>query len=162
MFGYSLIRTKKLAAIYEKIAIFATDKLKQQKHVNMNITGTITAVLPETAGTSKSGKAWRKREAIVEYQHGQYPKSIVFQMMNDTIDKLNIQQGQEYDLELDFESREWNGRYFLQASCWKATLKSQQAQQPQPQSATPTLDSMGVKGFGERQAAPPDDEDLPF
>lgn len=93
MFGYSLIRTKKLAAIYEKIVTFATDKLKQQKHFNMTITGTITAVLPETGGTSKSGKAWRKREAIVEYQHGQYPKSIVFQMMGDNIDKLNLQQG---------------------------------------------------------------------
>lgn len=162
MFGYSLIRTKRLAAIYEKIVIFATDKLKQQKHVNMTITGTITAVLPETGGTSKSGKASRKREAIVEYQHGQYPKSIVFQMMNDNIDKLNLQQGQEYDLEIDFEAREWNGRYFLQASCWKATLKSQPTQPAQPQSAAPTLDSMGVKGFGERQVAPPDDGDLPF
>lgn len=31
MFGYSLIRTKKLMAIYDKIAIFAVNKLKQQK-----------------------------------------------------------------------------------------------------------------------------------
>lgn len=162
MFGYSLIRTKKLAAIYEKIAIFAVDKLKQQKYVNMTITGIITAVLPETGGTSKSGKAWRKREAIVEYQRGQYPKSIVFQMMNDNIDKFNLQQGQEYDLEIDFESREWNGRYFLQASCWKATLKSQPSEQSQSQSTTPTLNSMGVKGYQGQQAAPPDDEGLPF
>lgn len=129
----------------------------------MTITGTIIAVLPETGGTSKSGKSWRKREAIVEYQHGQYPKSIVFQMMNDNIDKLKIQQGQEYDLEIDFESREWNGRYFLQASCWKATPKSQPAQQPQ--SSTPILDYMGVQGYQgqhETPAAPAGGDDLPF
>ncbi len=102
----------------------------------MKITGTITAVLPETSGVSKSGKNWRKKEAIVEYQHGQYPRSIVFQMMNDNIDKLNLQQGIEYELEIDFETREWNGRYFLQASCWKAT-PAQQAVQQLPQSTAP-------------------------
>lgn len=162
MFGYSLIRTKKLMVIYDKIAIFAYCKIRQTKSFNMTITGTITAVLPETGGVSKSGKQWRKKEAVVEYQHGQYPKSIVFQMMNDNIDKLNIQQGQEYDLEIDFEAREWNGRYFLQASCWKATPKSQSAQ---PQSATPTLDSMGVTGYQGQHAAsaaPAGGDDLPF
>lgn len=87
----------------------------------MKVTGTITVVLPETGGVSKSGKQWRKQEAIVEYEHGQYPKSIVFSTMNDHIEKLNLQQGVEYELEIDFEAREWNNRYFLQASCWKAT-----------------------------------------
>lgn len=97
----------------------------------MKVTGIITAVLPETSGVSKSGKNWRKKEAVVQYEAGQYPKSIVFQMMGDVIDKLNIQQGIEYDLELDFEARQWNNRYFLQASCWKATPI-----QPQPQAQT--------------------------
>lgn len=98
----------------------------------MKVTGIITAVLPETSGVSKSGKNWRKKEAVVQYEAGQYPKSIVFQMMGDVIDKLNIQQGIEYDLELDFEARQWNNRYFLQASCWKAT-PTQPIAQPAPQ-----------------------------
>jgi hypothetical protein len=98
----------------------------------MKVTGIITAVLPETSGVSKSGKNWRKKEAVVQYEAGQYPKSIVFQMMGDVIDKLNIQQGIEYDLELDFEARRWNNRYFLQASCWKAT-PTQPIAQPAPQ-----------------------------
>ena len=98
----------------------------------MTISGTISAALPEQSGTSKSGKTWRKREYVCVYDNSNanYPKSVVFQVMNDNIDKLNIQQGMEYDLELDFEAREWNGRYFLQASCWKATAKSQPAPQP--------------------------------
>lgn len=120
----------------------------------MNVKGIITAVLPETSGVSKSGKNWRKKEAVVQYEGGQYPKSIVFQMMGDSIDKLNIQQGEEYDLSIDFEAREWNGRYFLQASCWKATPTQQSPQapaqqgwqqmyqQPQAQPQTPK-DSMG-------------------
>lgn len=99
----------------------------------MNVKGIITAVLPETSGVSKSGKNWRKKEAVVQYEAGQYPKSIVFQMMGDVIDKLNIQQGIEYDLELDFEARQWNNRYFLQASCWKATPTQQPQQAPAQQ-----------------------------
>lgn len=125
----------------------------------MNVKGIITAVLPETSGVSKSGKNWRKKEAVVQYEAGQYPKSIVFQMMGDVIDKLNIQQGIEYDLELDFEARQWNNRYFLQASCWKATptQQPQQApaqqgweqmyQQPQAQPQTPKDDMGGDLPF---------------
>lgn len=99
----------------------------------MKIIGTITAVLPEASGVSKSGKQWRKKEAIVQYEGGQYPKSIVFQMMGQKIDELNIQQGLEYELDIDFEARQWNDRYFLQASCWKATPTQQPAPQPAPQ-----------------------------
>ena len=113
----------------------------------MKVIGTITAVLPETSGVSKSGKNWRKKEAVVQYEGGQYPKSIVFQMMGDNIDKLNIQQGLEYELDIDFEARQWNDRYFLQASCWKATPT-----QPVPQTA-PTLPP---------QTTPQGADDLPF
>lgn len=112
----------------------------------MKVIGTITAVMPETSGVSKSGKNWRKKEAVVQYEAGQYPKSIVFQMMGDVIDKLNIQQGVEYELELDFEARQWNNRYFLQASAWKAIPTQQPAPQPAPQpqyAPAPPTDDLG-------------------
>lgn len=146
MFGYSFIRTKKLMAIYNKIATFALDKIRHQNKFNMTISGTISVAQPEQSGTSKSGKVWRKREYVCVYDNSNanYPKSVVFQVMNDNIDKLNIQQGVEYDLELDFEAREWNGRYFLQASCWKATAKTQPApQQPVYTQPAPPTDDLG-------------------
>lgn len=122
----------------------------------MNVKGIITAVLPETSGVSKSGKNWRKKEAVVQYESGQYPKSIVFQMMGDAIDKLNIQQGIEYDLELDFEAHQWNNRYFLQASCWKATP----TQQPQQAPAQQGWEQMYQQP--QAQAATQEDSGLPF
>lgn len=159
IFGITIIKTSRLDAVFNKIAIFAAEKVKQSKPFNMTVTGIITAVLPETSGVSKSGKPWRKKEAIVEYEHGQYPKSIVFQIMNDNIDRLNIQQGLEYDLKLDFETREWNGRHFLQSSCWKATPKSQAAKAAQP----------GQQGWEaafpppqQQHEAPAANDDLPF
>lgn len=105
----------------------------------MNIKGTIVKALPEVSGTGKSGKAWKKREYIVEYEHGQYPKSIVFSVMGDNIEKLNLQQGTEYELSIDFDAREWNGRYFLSASCWRvsATGAPQGAPTQTPQHAQP-------------------------
>lgn len=124
----------------------------------MQIKGIITLALPEVSGTSKSGKAWRKREYVVEYEHGQYPKSIVFQMMGDTINKLNIQQGVEYELSIDFEAREWNGRYFLQASCWKAA-PTQQAQ-PSPAPANNPCAAMDMKPGQARKGD--SDDGLPF
>lgn len=127
----------------------------------MKVTGIITAVLPETSGVSKSGKNWRKKEAVVQYEAGQYPKSIVFQMMGDVIDKLNIQQGIEYDLELDFEARQWNNRYFLQASCWKATLTQQAPAQPS-QSVQQDWQAAYPQPAAKPQTASQEDEGLPF
>lgn len=125
---------------------------------NMTITGTITAVLPETSGVSRSGRAWRKKEAVVEYEHGQYPKTIVFQMMGDNIDKCNVQPGGEYELELDFEAREWQGRYFLQASCWKATAKGAPVGASAPAPAT----NPGGTCAGPAPADAGGADDLPF
>lgn len=125
----------------------------------MNVKGIITAVLPETSGVSKSGKNWRKKEAVVQYESGQYPKSIVFQMMGDAIDKLNIQQGQEYDLSIDFEAREWNGRYFLQASCWKAAPTQQPQQAPTQQGWEQMYQQPQAQ---QTQSAHTQDDRLPF
>ena len=125
----------------------------------MEIKGTITNALPEQSGTSKSGKSWRKKEYIVEYEHGQYPKSVVFSVMGQKIDELNIQQGAEYNLSIDFEAREWNNRYFLQASCWRATP----AQQPQQAPAQQGWEQMYQQPTPQPQT-PKDDmgNDLPF
>lgn len=124
----------------------------------MEIKGTITLALPEQSGTSKnSGKAWRKREYIVEYESGQYPKSVVFSVMGQKIDELNIQQGAEYVLNIDFEAREWNGRYFLQASCWKATPTQQV-----PIPAVPQPVYQQAQAQTQPQVPEPQDDDLPF
>lgn len=100
--------------------------------------GKITTVLPEKSGTSKAGNPWRKREAIIEYSSGQYPQQVLFEMFNDEIERLNIQPGLEYELELDFKTRKCGDRYFLSASCWKATPVQNPAPQPTaPPSAQP-------------------------
>lgn len=123
--------------------------------------GVITAITPIQSGTSKSGKQWQRVDVVLTYDNSKpdYPKAILFSVMNDNIGKFNLQQGCEYEVEVDFAVREYQGRNYMSASCWKAipTQQPQQApaqqgwqqmyQQPQTQPQTQTT---------------PQDSDLPF
>ena len=122
----------------------------------MNFKGIITAAMPVASGTSKNGKEWKRASYILQYDNSneQYPKSVLFDVMGDKIEQLNIKQGVEYEVEIDFTCREYNGRTYMSASAWKATptQQPQQApaqqgweqmyQQPQAQPQTPK-DDMG-------------------
>lgn len=89
----------------------------------MTITATIVKVYPEAGGQSKAGKTWRKQEVVAVYDNSkpEYPKSILFSVMNDNIEKLNLKEGLEYTLEIDFSTRDYQERTYMDASCWKAT-----------------------------------------
>ncbi len=120
--------------------------------------GIVTAISQMQSGTSKAGKAWQKIDVVLTYDNSkpEYPKAIVFSVMNDNINKFGFQVGCEYEVEIDFSCREYNGRTYMSASAWKAvpTQQPQQApaqqpvyQQPQAQPQTQTT---------------PQDSDLPF
>lgn len=126
----------------------------------MTFKGIITAAMPVASGTSKSGKEWRRASYVLTYDNSneQYPKSVLFDVMGDKIEQLNIQQGQEYEIEIDFTTREYNGRTYMSASAWKATP----TQQPSHAPANAPYAAMGVP---QREAqAPKDDigDPLPF
>jgi len=105
----------------------------------MKFTGTITSIGAVASGTSKSGKAWRRIDVVMEYEHGQYPKSILFSVMNDNIEKFALQERGEYEVEVDFSVREYQGKHYMSASCWKATGLNYGHKQPDPyMSATTT------------------------
>ena len=86
----------------------------------MQIKGKIIAALPEASGTSKAGNTWRKREYVLETEE-QYPKKIAFAVMNDRIDKLNIQPGVGYTVDVEAESREYQGKWYTTLTAWQAT-----------------------------------------
>lgn len=133
--------------------------------------GTITVALPIASGTSKSGKEWRRASYILTYDNSnpQYPKSVLFDVMGDRIEQLNIRQGQEYEVEIDFTTREFNGRNFMSASAWKATPATQQTN-PAP-TPTPAPAQQGWQAVYPTPSAQPtqpaapkadDANDLPF
>lgn len=127
----------------------------------MNFKGIITAAIPVASGTSKSGKEWRRASYILQYDNSneQYPKSVLFDVMGDKIEQLDIKQGVEYEVEIDFSTREYNGRTYMSASAWKATP----TQQPQQAPAQQGWEQMYQQPQAQQtQSAHTQDDGLPF
>ena len=89
----------------------------------MQFNVTIEKALPEQSGVGKSGKTWRKRTYVGVHDNSNpaYPKRIAFDVLGDKVDQINLVAGQQYAVDIDFDTKEWNGKYFLSASCWRAT-----------------------------------------
>lgn len=102
----------------------------------MQFKGIITTAMPIATGTSASGKEWKRASYILTYDKSneQYPKSILFDVIGDRIEQLGLQQGKEYEVDVDFSTREYNGRTYMSASAWKAAeIGAQQTMQTAPQ-----------------------------
>ena len=110
----------------------------------MEITGVVKSVMPTQTGTSQSGKAWQKREFIIEETVGNYPNSLVITAFGDREEKLNTLRVCDYvTARFDTQAREYNGRAFNNITLYDITQPQAQAQQQQqaymgaPQQAMP-------------------------
>lgn len=127
----------------------------------MELKGTIIAVLEPKSGVSEKGE-WTRQEFVLEYENGQYPKRVVFDIFGqDKLQQANIQMGGTYTIQLDIAAREYNGRWYNQVRCWNVRpgidQTPQQEAQPTPQPAfsAPMEQSMNI-------APSTDTDDLPF
>lgn len=87
----------------------------------MEIQVKIVNVLPvQTFTSSKTGNSYSKYTFVGETA-GQYPKKIAFTVMGeDKFNGMGIVVDGTYTVSFDVESREWNGKWFTEASAWKA------------------------------------------
>ena len=89
--------------------------------------------MPTQTGTSQSGKAWQKREFIIEENVGNYPNSLVITAFGDRVEKLNtLRVGDYITARFDTQAREYNGRVFNNITLYDITQPQAQAQ-PQQQ-----------------------------
>ncbi len=134
----------------------------------MEVTGKIIIALPEVSGTSRAGNAWRKREYVLETQET-YPKKVYFSFFGDRADQYPLNVGDQITLSFDLDSREYNGRWYVEVRPWKAEKVGMAA----PAAAGPAPQMPG--GYPQAQGAPvppppavaPDltpssNDDLPF
>ena len=84
----------------------------------MDLSGKVTSQLAEVSGSSKSGNAWRKQEYIVE-TGGQYPKKVCVSIWGDKIDQFGLKVGEQVNLGIEIESREYNGRWYTEVKAYK-------------------------------------------
>ena len=85
----------------------------------VEIKGKIIEILPEKSGQSENGE-WRKQEYILETDSN-YPKKICFMAWGDKIGEFNLQQGENVEVSVDLESREYNGRWYTDVKAWKVS-----------------------------------------
>ena len=71
-----------------------------------------------TTQTFPSG--FSKREFVVTTAHDKYPQDIKFDMVKDKCPLLDgFELGQDVQVSFDIRGREYNGKYFVDLSCWK-------------------------------------------
>ena len=124
------------------------------KVIILEIKGKIIEVLPEKSGQSANGE-WRKQEYILETDTS-YPKKICFMAWGDKIGEFNLQQGENVEVSVDLESREYNGRWYTDVKAWKVAKDSMVAD-----NAYENRDQENNE-IENRSKLPLDDDDIPF
>ena len=100
----------------------------------MQFKGIIKEALPVVTGQGARG-SWVKQGFVLEYDSGQYPKSIAFDVFGDEkLQKFRISVGEELICDIDFKVvKGRNGGTFNSVDCWNVTRVNQVQQQAQPQ-----------------------------
>ena len=104
----------------------------------MQFKGIIKEALPVVTGQGARG-SWVKQGFVLEYESGQYPKSIAFDVFGDEkLQKFRISVGEELICDIDFKAvKGRNGNTFNSVDCWNVTRVNQVQQQAQPQQQAP-------------------------
>ena len=96
----------------------------------MQFKGKIIEALPVVTGQGARGQ-WVKQGFVLEYDSGQYPKSIAFDVFGDErLQKFRISVGEELICDIDFKAvKGRNGGTFNSVDCWNVTRVNQVQQQ---------------------------------
>lgn len=85
----------------------------------MDFRGKVIFDLPEEGGTSKAGNPWRKKAWVLETE-GMYPKKVKVDAFGQNIDNIHMEVMKTYDVSVDAESREFNGRWYTDLRVYRA------------------------------------------
>ena len=123
----------------------------------LELEGRIVRKLNVQSGTSARG-AWSKQEFIFEYQEGNFPSQVCFNVWGD--DKVRelekYQVGDKVKVSFNLSAREYNGRWYNDIRAWK--IESAVAA-PAP---APIMEDPGFPAEEYPQQAGLDTGDLPF
>ncbi len=105
-----------------------------------------------------------KREFVVTTAHDKYPQDLKFEVVKDKCSLLvAFEAGQEVLVNFDIRGNEYNGRYFVNLSCWKiqaADGTSGSAKQAPRGQAAPA--SSGEPDLSELRKDDDFDDEVPF
>lgn len=108
----------------------------------MILEGKVIKLIDVKEGTSKtSGKDWKLAQYLIDTTtNEQYPKQVVVEVFGeDRIDELSIIPDEQVKLNVEVESREFNGKWYTSVRAWgraEDDKPAQPAQQSQPATAS--------------------------
>ncbi|MDE7401964.1 MAG: DUF3127 domain-containing protein [Muribaculaceae bacterium] len=110
----------------------------------MEIEGIIISDLGVTEGVSKAGRNWKKKEYVLETA-GVYPRKVKFTVFGDKADTLTFKVGTSYQVSVDAESREFNGRWYTDLTAYASheIQAGQSAAQQAPMGASEPAPAFG-------------------
>jgi len=136
-----------------KIATFAANKNNR----DMEFEGTVYKIMPVTKGTSARGE-WQRQDVVFEMQDGAYTRKICVTFFNRPDDVARLREGATYNVSVNIESREYNGRWYTDIRAWRLQPRQQEAP-----AAAPMPDLPPIAEEPTYAAAPAAEvDDLPF
>ena len=70
--------------------------------------------------TQNFPSGFSKREFVVTTGDGKYPQDLKFEMVKDKCATLdNYKEGSDVKVSFDIRGNEYNGKYYVNLSCWK-------------------------------------------
>lgn len=70
--------------------------------------------------TQSFASGFTKREFVVTTAHDKYPQDLKFEIVKDKCSLLDaFEVGQDVQVSFDIRGNEYNGKYFVNLSCWK-------------------------------------------
>jgi hypothetical protein len=95
--------------------------------MSLQIKGKLIKALPLEKGVSKAGKEWQKQSFVID-SGDQFNPEICFSMFGeDKIKSLkDFKAGQEVEVSFNLQSKEYNGKYYTSAECWKIVATNEQ------------------------------------
>ena len=120
----------------------------------MEFEGTVYKIMPVTKGTSARGD-WQRQDVVFEMQDGAYARKICVTFFNRPDDVARLKEGAVYNVSVNIESREYNGRWYTDIRAWR--IQPRQTEAPAPMPDMPPL------GEDPSYASTPaETDDLPF
>ena len=126
----------------------------------MEFTGTVYKIMPATEGTSVRGP-WKRQDVVFDYSDGgQFTRKICVTFFNRPDDVAKLREGAEYEVSVNIESREYQGRWYTDIRAWR--LQPKQAEQAAPAPAPADMPPFPTSEPSYSSAPVQEVDDLPF
>ena len=112
--------------------------------------------MPVTKGTSARGE-WQRQDVVFDYNDGgNFSRKISVTFFNRPDDVARLKEGGVYNVSVNVESREYNGRWYTDIRAWRLQPKQTEAPAAAPMADMPPI------AEEPSYASTPEADDLPF